>query len=171
MIEVSLVGFGIATGLLLSVRGTLRKLRAEVKGMPERIKNLSVISLDHLIGKNIYEYLPQKMSDFNNRYLLVMSASCPSCYEKMENLRDVLNQNERDRVLCMLIDDGKRTQRFLNLFKGFYSFMMVTESLMDEMKILIVPCYLEIGKDGIIHDASSDIAKLIGYLKGGEKNV
>jgi hypothetical protein len=171
MIEVSLIGFGIASVLVLWVRRTVHQLRMEVKRLPNVVTTPSKYGFDHLKGQSIYRFLQPEKIDPARRFLLVMTPNCPTCYEKMEEARDTLSESERNRVLCLLIDDEKRTKRFLNQFEGVYSFQLIREELLDEMKILIVPCYFEIDDEGIIREASEDIAKLVGRLKGGENDV
>ncbi|MGM0710326.1 hypothetical protein [Brevibacillus parabrevis] len=162
----------IALLLLIAIYSNVKIFKRAIGTLGNAAK-ANPYSLDHLVGVNIKTHLPPELIQSPIRFLLLVTPSCGSCYETMEEITQRLTRGVKpDYVKCLLLNDSEEhLDYFLKRYGASFWIEVIDSSLIDQMAIKILPCLLRIDDEGNIEEATIHIWKMEAYVKGGEKDV
>ncbi|WP_164684693.1 hypothetical protein [Brevibacillus reuszeri] len=162
----------IAAILLVVVLKRLGTLKISLNNL-ESLNRPNLYPLDHLVGQNIGSYLPTIFLQPPIRFLLLVTPSCGSCYETMEEITQKLTHGAKPEYLkCLLLNESEEhIDYFLKRYASSFDIEVIDPSIIDELEIKILPCILRVDDHGNIDEATIHIWRMEAFLKGGEKDA
>lgn len=167
------ISFSVIAAILLVTVFTKLKILSTSLGDVGNLKKPNLYPLDHLIGQSIGSYLPSLIVQPPLRFLLLVTPSCGSCYETMEEITQKLTRGAKpDYLKCLLLNDSEEhIDYFLKRYASSFDIDVIDSSIVDELEIKILPCILRVDDRGNIDEATIHIWRMEVYLKGGENNA
>lgn len=162
----------IAAFLFITIWTQLKELKKALGSMGN-MERQDPYSLDHVRGKNIRSYLPSLSFQPTTRFLLLVTPSCGSCYETMEEImRRLTHGYKQDYLQCLLLNDSEEhIDFFLQRYAEAFHINVIDPSMIQKLQIKIFPCLFRIDDHGYIDEATIHIWRMEAYLKGGENDA